>query len=140
MTAFLIILIAALLAVSIWQISKIVKLGKAPDPDTDQSEVANDLDNKRNGQGMLIFVIAMYIMMIACFIGYQDFFLPDAGSAHGAEYDNLLLLTTVVIMIVQFLTQASVGSIPNWFAPSMNLTLASPRVLSPPLYRNLQSN
>ncbi|KQC32599.1 cytochrome C oxidase subunit II [Nonlabens sp. YIK11] len=112
MTAFLIILIAALLAVSIWQISKIVKLGKAPDPDTDQSEVANDNDNKRNGQGMLIFVIAMYIMMIACFIGYQDYFLPDAGSEHGVEYDNLLLLTTVVIMIVQFLTQALL----HWFS------------------------
>ncbi len=105
MTAFLIILIAALLVISIWQISKIVSLGKAPEPDTEMAEVANDQDNKRNGQGMLIFVIAMYIMMIACFIAYQDFFLPDAGSAHGAEYDNLLLLTTVIIMIVQVLTQ-----------------------------------
>ncbi|WP_124978838.1 cytochrome c oxidase subunit II [Nonlabens xiamenensis] len=105
MTAFLIIFIAALFAVSIWQISKIVKLGKAPEPDTELSEVANDKDNKRNGQMMLAFVVAMYIMMIACFIGYQDFFLPDAGSEHGAEYDNLLLLTTVVIMIVQVLTQ-----------------------------------
>lgn len=112
MTAFLIILIAALLAVSIWQITKIVKLGKAPDPDTEMSEVANDKDNKRNGQGMLVFVIAMYIMMIACFIGYKDFFLPDAGSEHGAEYDNLLLLTTVVIMVVQFLTQALL----HWFS------------------------
>ena len=30
-------------------------------------------------------------MMIACFVGYQDYFLPDAGSEHGAEYDNLLV-------------------------------------------------
>jgi len=112
MTAFLIIIIAALLAISVWQISKIAKIGKAPDPDSDLSEVANDMDNKRNGQGMLLFVIAMYIMMIACFVGYQDFFLPDAASAHGAEYDNLLILTTVVIMIVQFLTQALL----HWFS------------------------
>lgn len=112
MTAFLIIFIAALLAVSIWQISKIIKLGKAPDPDTETSEVANDTDNKRNGQGMLVFVIAMYAMMIACFIAYQDYFLPDAGSEHGAEYDNLLLTTTIVIMIVQFLTQALL----HWFS------------------------
>jgi cytochrome c oxidase subunit 2 len=112
MTAFLIILIAALLAISIWQISKIVKLGKAPEPDTDMSEVANDNDNKRNGQGLLIFVIAMYIMMIACFVAYQDFFLPDAGSEHGAEYDNLLLLTTVVIMVTQVFTQGLL----HWFS------------------------
>ena len=88
MTAFFIILIAALFVISIWQISKIVSLGKAPEPDSDMTEVANDSDNKRNGQFMLIFVIAMYIMMIACFIGYQDFFLPDAGSAHGDESRN----------------------------------------------------
>jgi cytochrome c oxidase subunit 2 len=112
MTAFLIVLIAALLAVSIWQISKILKLGKAPDPETEMSEIANDNDNKRNGQGMLVFVIALYIMMIACFIGYQDYFLPDAASEHGAEYDDLLLLTTVVIMSVQFLTQALL----HWFS------------------------
>ncbi|WP_194850308.1 cytochrome c oxidase subunit II [Nonlabens antarcticus] len=112
MTAFLIIFIAALLAVSIWQITKIIKLGKSPDPDTEMSDVANDIDNKRNGQGMLVFVVAFYIMMIACFIAYKDFFLPDAGSKHGAEYDNLLLLTGVVIMIVQFLTQALL----HWFA------------------------
>jgi len=112
MTAFLIILIVALLAVSIWQITKIVKLGKAPDPDTEMSEVANDTDNKRNGQGMLVFVIALYAMMIACFVAYQDYFLPDAGSAHGAEYDNLLLLTTVVIMVTQVFTQGLL----HWFS------------------------
>lgn len=105
MTAFLIIFIAALFAISVWQISKIVNLGKSPEHDVEAAEVANDSDNKRQGQMMLVFVIAMYIMMIACFVGYQDYFLPDAASAHGADYDNLLLLTTVVIMVVQVLTQ-----------------------------------
>ncbi|MGB5982734.1 MAG: cytochrome c oxidase subunit II [Nonlabens sp.] len=112
MTAFFIILIAALFVISIWQISKIVSLGKAPDPDSAVSEIANDTDNKRNGQLMLAFVIALYVTMIACFIGYQDFFLPDAGSAHGAEYDDLLLLTTVVIMITQVFTQGLL----HWFS------------------------
>lgn len=105
MTAFLIIFIAALFAISVWQISKIVSLGKTPETDSDAVEIANDGDNKRQGQYMLIFVVAMYVMMIACFVGYQDYFLPDAASAHGTEYDSLLLLTTVVIMIVQVLTQ-----------------------------------
>lgn len=105
MTAFLIIFIAALFAISVWQITKIVNLGKSPLHDVEAAEVANDADNKRQGQMMLLFVIAMYVMMIACFVGYQDYFLPDAASEHGADYDNLLLLTTVVIMVVQVLTQ-----------------------------------
>jgi cytochrome c oxidase subunit 2 len=50
--------------------------------------------------------------MIACFVGYSDYFLPDAASKHGAEYDDLLLLTTVVIMIVQVLTQGLL----HWFS------------------------
>lgn len=74
MTAFLIIFIAALFAISIWQISKIVSLGKAPEPDSDAVEVANDGDNKRQGQYMLLFGIGLYALMIACFVGYKDYF------------------------------------------------------------------
>jgi cytochrome c oxidase subunit 2 len=112
MTAFFVILIAALFAISAWQISKIVNLGKAPEPDTDAAEVANDKDNNRHGFFMLIFMVGLYVMMIACFVAYNDFFLPDAGSEHGAEYDNLLLTTTVVIMIVQIFTQGLL----HWFS------------------------
>ncbi|WP_292891658.1 cytochrome c oxidase subunit II [Nonlabens sp.] len=112
MTAFLIIFIAALFAISIWQISKIVSLGKAPEPDSDAVEVANDGDNKRQGQYMLLFGIGLYALMIACFVGYKDYFLPDAASEHGGEYDDLLLLTTVVIMVVQVLTQGLL----HWFS------------------------
>ena len=61
MTAFLIILIAALLAVSIWQITKIVKLGKAPDPDTEMSEIANDRDNKRQRSRHASFLLSRCI-------------------------------------------------------------------------------
>lgn len=112
MTAFLIIFIAALFAISIWQISKIVSLGKTPVRDTDAVEIANDGDNKRQGQYMLIFGIGLYVLMIYCFIAYNDYFLPDAASEHGTEYDSLLLLTTVVIMIVQVLTQGLL----HWFS------------------------
>ncbi|ALM21322.1 cytochrome c oxidase polypeptide II [Nonlabens tegetincola] len=106
MTAFLIILIAALIAVSAWQISKIVSLGKASSGSNGaEAQIANDEDNKRNGQFMLYFGIGIYIMMIACFIAYDDFFLPDAASEHGTEYDSLLFTSTIIIMIVQVLTQ-----------------------------------
>ncbi|GAL73566.1 cytochrome c oxidase polypeptide II [Nonlabens ulvanivorans] len=85
MTAFLIILIAALFVIALWQISKIVQLGKSPEANGADGEIANDADNNRQGKYMLYFVIAMYVMMIACFIGYQDYFLPDAASAHGGQ-------------------------------------------------------
>lgn len=107
MTAFLIILIVALFVVALWQISKILELGKASTAQPGvESEIANDQDNDRHGKFLLYFVIGLYIMMIACFIGYKDFFLPDAASEHGADYDNLLLLSGVIIMTVQILTQA----------------------------------
>jgi cytochrome c oxidase subunit 2 len=106
MTAFLIILIAALIAITAWQLSKIVKLGKPATIQGAEGQIANDEDNDRHGKFLLYFVIALYIMMIACFIAYKDYFLPDAASKHGADYDKLLLTTTVVIMTVQFLTQA----------------------------------
>lgn len=112
MTPFLIILIGALIAITVWQLSKIINLGKASTAEGAQGEIANDADNDRQGKYMLYFVIAMYVMMIACFIAYKDFFLPDAASAHGADYDKLLITTTIVIMIVQFLTQALL----HWFS------------------------
>jgi cytochrome c oxidase subunit 2 len=112
MTAFLIIFIVALFAISVWQITKIVSLGKTRELNPEGAEIANDSDNKRQGQYMLYFGIALYALMIYCFVAYNDYFLPDAASAHGGEYDNLLLLTGVVIMVVQVLTQGLL----HWFS------------------------
>ncbi|MCM8568782.1 cytochrome c oxidase subunit II [Gramella jeungdoensis] len=103
MTVFLVIIVLALLAVTGWQISKIFELSKRPDADT--SQVANDKDNKLNGILMLAFVIFIYVISIFCFWEYGRFYLPEAASEHGSEYDTLMFVSIALIMVVQVITQ-----------------------------------
>ncbi|APU68685.1 cytochrome c oxidase subunit II [Christiangramia flava] len=103
MTVFLVIIVLALLAVTGWQISKIVQLSKKPDADT--SQVANDSDNRMNGKLMLGFVIFLYILTIFCFWNYGKFYLPEAASEHGSQYDTLMFVSIALIMVVQIITQ-----------------------------------
>lgn len=103
MTVFLVIIVLALLAVTGWQISKIFELSKRPDADT--SQVANDKDNKLNGILMLAFVIFIYVISIYCFWEYGRFYLPEAASEHGSEYDTLMFISIALIMVVQVITQ-----------------------------------
>lgn len=103
MTVFLTIVVIALFGITLWQMSKILKLsqtGKA-----DNSEVANDKDNNMQGKLMLGFVIFLYLLMIYCFVSYYTFFLPESASEHGVDYDRLMMISVVLIMIVQILTQ-----------------------------------
>lgn len=103
MTVFLVIIVIALLAVTGWQISKIFQLSKSHDADT--SQVANDKDNRINGILMLGFVIFLYFISIYCFWEYGRFYLPEAASEHGSEYDTLMFVSIALIMVVQVLTQ-----------------------------------
>ena len=65
MTAFLIIIVLALLAISFWQISKIYKLSK---PTDDDGVIANDRDNSKQAKIMLLFMIFLYGIMIYSFL------------------------------------------------------------------------
>mgnify|MGYP001250784389 CR=1 FL=1 len=103
MTVFLVIIVLALLAVTGWQISKIFQLSQSPDADT--SEVANDKDNKLHGILNLAFVIFLYVITIYCFWEYGRFYLPEAASDHGGEYDTLMFISIALIMFVQIITQ-----------------------------------
>ena len=103
MTVFLVIIVIALLAVTGWQISKIFQLSKSHDADT--SQVANDKDNRINGLLMLGFVIFLYFITIYCFWEYGRFYLPEAASEHGSNYDTLMFVSIALIMVVQVLTQ-----------------------------------
>ncbi len=103
MTVFLVIIVLALLGVTGWQISKIFDLSKRSDEDT--SQVANDKDNRLNGILMLVFVIFLYILTIYCFWYYGRFYLPEAASEHGSQYDTLMFVSIGLIMIVQVITQ-----------------------------------
>ena len=111
MTVFLIIIVVALFAITLWQLSKIFQLSR----DTrsiDSSQIASDKDNKTQGNLMLAFGIAFYLFMLYNFWSFSDRSLPAASSEHGSEYDNLLLITMAVIMFVQVITQGLL----HWFA------------------------
>ncbi len=104
MTVFLVIIVIALFAVTIWQISKIFQLSRSSD--VDSSQVANDKDNKSQAYIMVGFVIFFYGLMIWSFWNYSKFYLPEAASAHGSHVDNLMFLSIGIIMFVQVITQA----------------------------------
>lgn len=104
MTVFLIIIVVALFAITIWQLSKIFELSRSTNP-LDSNQVASNKDNRVQGNLMLAFGIAFYIFMAWNFWSFTDRALPAASSEHGAEYDNLLLISMAVIMFVQVITQ-----------------------------------
>ncbi len=103
MTVFLTIVVIALFGITLWQMSKILKLSQLKD--ADNSQVANDKDNNMQGKLMLGFVIFIYLLTIFCFVKYNSFFLPESASEHGVDYDQLMLISMVLIMFVQIITQ-----------------------------------
>jgi cytochrome c oxidase subunit 2 len=106
MTALLIVIVVALLGVTVWQISKIFKLSK-PVGESD-TPIANNKDNEKQGQLMLVFMVLFYAFMFYCFYEYSRFYLPESASEHGYDYDQLMFITLGVIMTVQLFTQALV--------------------------------
>ena len=105
MTAFLTIFVLVLVAIAIWQMTKIFELSQVK-AKSDKGEVANDEDNKYNGYLMFAFLIFIYGLTIFSFWKYGRFILPEAASEHGGTYDNLMLWSFVIIFIVQTITQA----------------------------------
>ncbi len=103
MTTLLTILVLVLVAIAIWQMTKIFELSQIK---ADNSQVANDKDNKYNGYLMFAFLIFIYAITIFSFWKYAKFLLPQAASEHGSEYDSLMLWSFVIIFIVQTITQA----------------------------------
>lgn len=104
MTVFLIIIVVALFAITVWQLNKIFQLSRDTNS-IDDSQIASDKDNKMQGNLMLAFGIAFYIFMLYNFWSFGDRALPAAASEHGEEWDNLLLISMAVIMFVQVITQ-----------------------------------
>jgi len=102
MTNLLIFIVLALVAIAVWQMTKIFELSQLR---TENSEIANDTDNKNNGYLLFAFMVFTYVLTIFCFWKYSKFLLPEASSAHGEDYDYLMLISFVIIFIVQFITQ-----------------------------------
>ena len=103
MTTLLILAVLVLVAIAIWQMTKIFELSQIRAVD---SQIADDRDNKYNGYMLFIFLIFIYGITIFSFWKYGKMLLPEAASAHGGEYDNLMLVSMAIIFFVQTITQA----------------------------------
>jgi cytochrome c oxidase subunit 2 len=103
MTTLLTLAVLVLVAIAIWQMTKMFELSQLK---KNKYEIASDKDNKYNGYMMFAFLIFIYGITIFSFWKYSKFLLPEAASAHGAEYDYLMLVSFIIIFIVQTITQA----------------------------------
>ncbi|MGN7515311.1 MAG: cytochrome c oxidase subunit II [Allomuricauda sp.] len=103
MTAFLTLAVLVLVAIAIWQMTKIFELSQTK---TEKAEIANDSDNKNNGYLLFMFLIFIYGITIFSFAKYGKTLLPEAASEHGGEYDQLMLVSMGIIFFVQTVTQA----------------------------------
>ncbi|MEM1338505.1 MAG: cytochrome c oxidase subunit II [Bacteroidota bacterium] len=105
MTTLLVLTILVLVAIAIWQLTKIFELSQLR-VDTSRSEIADDSDNRTNGYLLFGFLIFIYGITIFSFTKYTKVLLPEAASDHGGEYDTLMWVSFAVIFFVQTITQA----------------------------------
>lgn len=103
MTTALILIVLTLVGIAIWQMTKIFELSQLK---TENSQIANDDDNKWNGYLLFAFLIFIYGITIFSFWKYGKMLLPDAASEHGASYDQLEFVSYIIIFTAQTLTQA----------------------------------
>ena len=104
MTSLLVIIVLVLLAVALWQLTKIFDLTQVGS-NVDKSEVATDDDNNVQGYIMFAFIAFLYIFTIYGLLKWGPLVLHTPASEHGAEVDNLMNITWVLIFIVQAITQ-----------------------------------
>lgn len=103
MTAFLVVLVIILFGIAAWQMNRIFQLAQAKP--SIHSEIASDKDNNTHGYLMMGFLIFIYILTIVSFWLWGDTLLPKSGSEHGAEIDNLMLISMILIFFVGIITQ-----------------------------------
>ncbi|MFV8335375.1 cytochrome c oxidase subunit II [Flavobacterium sp. RSP29] len=104
MTSLLVIIVLILLAVALWQLTKIFDLTQVGS-NSDRTEVATDNDNNVQGYLMFGFLAFIYIFSIYGLFKWGPLVLHTPASAHGGEVDNLMNITWVLIFIVQAITQ-----------------------------------
>ena len=107
MTSLMIILVLVLVSVALWQLTKIFEFTQTNKKAVDDSQIANNKDNKVNGYMMFGFLVFIYITTIYCIIKFGHFPLMDnAASEHGKDVDNLMWISMMLIFFVQTVTQA----------------------------------
>jgi cytochrome c oxidase subunit 2 len=105
MTSLLVIIVLVLLAVAIWQLTKIFDLTQVGNSSADDSQIATDNDNNVQGYLMFGFLAFIYIFTIYGLIKWGDLPLHTPASEHGSDVDTLMNITWVLIFIVQAITQ-----------------------------------
>ncbi|WP_158727830.1 MULTISPECIES: cytochrome c oxidase subunit II [unclassified Flavobacterium] len=107
MTSLLVIIVLVLLAVALWQLTKIFDLTQVGSTSVN-TEIATDNDNNVQGYLMFGFLGFIYIFTIFGLIKWGPLVLHTPASAHGGQVDNLMNITWVLIFIVQAITQVLV--------------------------------
>jgi len=106
MTSLLVIIVLVLLAVAIWQLTKIFDLTQVG-AHSDNSQIASDRDNNVNGYLMFAFLVFIYLTMIICVVKFGDLpLMSNSASEHGQDVDNLMWISMILIFVVQIITQA----------------------------------
>jgi cytochrome c oxidase subunit 2 len=104
MTSLLVIIVLVLLAVALWQLTKIFDLTQVGST-SDDSQVATDDDNNVQGYLMFGFLAFIYIFTIYGVFTWGPLVLHTPASEHGSLIDGLMNITWVLIFIVQAITQ-----------------------------------
>jgi cytochrome c oxidase subunit 2 len=98
-------IVLVLLAVALWQLTKIFDLTQVGS-NPDKSEVATNDDNNVQGYLMFGFLAFLYIFTIYGLFKWGPLVLHTPASEHGFEVDRLMNITWILIFIVQAITQA----------------------------------
>ena len=104
MTSLLVIIVLVLLAIALWQLTKIFDLTQVG-ASKDLSQVANDEDNNTQGYLMFGFLAFIYIFTIYGLFKWGHLVLQSPASEHGGTVDNLMNITWIIIFAVQAITQ-----------------------------------
>ena len=104
MTSLLVIIVLVLLAIALWQLTKIFDLTQVG-VNKDSSQVANDEDNNTQGYLMFGFLAFIYIFTIYGLFKWGHLVLQSPASEHGGTVDNLMNITWIIIFTVQAITQ-----------------------------------
>jgi cytochrome c oxidase subunit 2 len=104
MTSLLVIIVVVLLAVALWQLTKIFDLTQVGSS-SDDSQVASDNDNNIQGYLMFGFLAFIYIFTIYGLLKWGHLALHTPASEHGLLVDSLMNITWVLIFTVQLITQ-----------------------------------
>ena len=107
MITLFITLTLVFISIAIWQMIKIFDLTRALKGEKiDDSQIANDKDNRINARLMLGFLAFIYVITIICVVKYGHFpLITDAASDHGIKNDTLMIWTLALIFFVQTITQ-----------------------------------